>query len=57
MSEQRTDSPNQVPTIRLIDGYRIPKTHPNAIVEWTPGKPPGGVPVKKPTGRQNYPTL
>lgn len=52
MSNQEKTPPNHGYRATLTEGQRIPQTHPNAIVEWQPGKPPGGVPVKKPTDRQ-----
>ena len=29
----------------LTEGNKLPLTHPNALVQWEPGKPPGGMPL------------
>lgn len=38
--------------VTLIEGDRIPQTHPDSLVEWPPGRPPGGQPINPPGSTQ-----
>ena len=38
--------------ITLVEGERILETHPESLVQWPPGKPPGGQPINHPRAKR-----
>lgn len=52
MNNVESKNPEERKPFKMLGGQYTPAINPNALVEWPAGKPPGGVPVKKPNGHQ-----